>query len=124
MTGLLTDCELTAIRTAAEASLDTPVTLTSITRTRTAGGYTETPRLLATCNARFGTPTAPELAVIADRIGAQQAWRVSIPTSVPLPKSGDTVTITADGSVYTVHVVLQPQSYSTLNKLLVGKLSS
>lgn len=119
---LLSACELTAIRTAAETTLDTPVTIAHITRTATAGGTSEASALLATCNARFAPPTAPILAQFANRIGNQQAWVVSIATSVtPVPSPGDTVTITADGSVYTIHAVLQPQSFSTLNQLLVGK---
>ena len=118
---LIPACELAALRTAAELSLDTPITMQHVTRTPTAGGYSETTTLLATCNARFATPTAPILSQFANRISGQQAWLVSIPTSVTLPAVGDTLTTTADGAVYRIHAVLQPQSYSTLNRLLVGK---
>lgn len=121
MAGLIGADELSALRAAAELSLDTPVTITHVTHSATAGGYSETTTLLATCNARFGAPSAPILSQFANRISGQQAWLVSIPTSVTLPSVGDTVTTTADGAVYRIHAVLQPQSYSTLNRLLVGK---
>lgn len=124
MAGLIGAGELAALRAAAELSLDTPISITHVTgHTATAGGYTDTTALLATCNARFATPSAPLLARIADKIGSQQAWLVSIPTSVPLPGKGDTITVISDGSAYTVHDILQPQSYSTLNRLLVAKLA-
>lgn len=119
--GLLTACELATIRVAAELSLDTAITIQHVTHSATAGGYSETTTLLASCNARFATPSAPILSQFANRISGQQAWLVSIPTSVTLPSVGDTVTTTADGAVYRIHAVLQPQSYSTLNRLLVGK---
>ena len=119
---LLSDCELTAIRAAAEASLDTPVT---VAHEAIAGGvYGEqvpTPIAYATCNARFRQPDAPTLANYADKIAHLQVWLVALPVSV-LPNEGDTITITADGSVYTVHAILQPQSYSTLNRVLAGKV--
>ena len=121
MAGLIGADELAALRAAAERSLDTAVTIQHVTQSATAGGYSETTTLLATCNARFATPSAPILSQFANRISGQQAWLVSIPTSVTLPSVGDTVTTTADGAVFTVHAILQPQSYSTLNRLLVGK---
>lgn len=122
MAGLIGADELAALRAAAELSLDTAVTITPVTgHTPTAGGYTETTGAPVATMARFATPSAPILAQFANRISGQQAWLVSIPTSVTLPSVGDTVTTTADGAVYRIHAVLQPQSYSTLNRLLVGK---
>lgn len=122
MNGFLTDCELAVIRAAAEFSLDTPVTLAH--ETIAGGVYGEqvpTPTTYATCNARFQQPDAPTLANYADKIAHLQVWLVSLPIAV-LPTIGDTITSTADGSVYTVHAVLQPQSYSTLNGVLAGKV--
>lgn len=120
---LLTDCELATIRKAAESALDTPITFTHITgHTATAGGYTETAAAPITCTARFASPTAPLLAHFANKISGQQAWVVSYSTSITTVQPGDTLTITADGSVYSVHAVLQPQSFSTLNAVLVGRL--
>ncbi len=119
---LIPACELAALQTAAEASLDTPITITHITHTGTAGGTSDTSTLLATCNARFAKPTAPMLLQIANRIGNQQAWVVSYPSGITTVKPGDVVTITADGMTFTVHAVLQPQSYSMLNGALVGKI--
>lgn len=122
MNGFLTDCELAIIRAAAELSLDTPVTVAH--EAITGGVYGEqvpTPTVYATCNARFRQPDAPTLANYADKIAHLQVWLVALPISV-LPTIGDTITITSDGSVYTVHAVLQPQSYSTLNGVLAGKV--
>lgn len=118
----LTACELSVIRAAAEASLDTPVT---VAHEAVVGGvYGEqvpTPAVYATCNARFRQPDAPTLANYADKVAHLQVWLVALPISV-LPDEGDTITITSDGSVYTVHAILQPQSYSTLNRVLAGKV--
>ena len=71
--------------------------------------------------ARFATPSAPLLTAFADRISGQQAWVMSYPTGVNGVKPGDTVTITADGTTFTVHAPLQPQSFNLLNAALVGK---
>lgn len=122
MAGLIPSVEIAALRAAAEASLDTPVT---VAHEAIAGGvYGEqkpTPTVYATCNARFRQPDAPTLANYADKIAHLQVWLVALPVSV-LPNEGDTITVTSDGSVYTVHAVLQPQSYSSLNRVLAGKV--
>lgn len=124
MTSLIPACELAALTAVAEASLDTAILITPVTtRTSTAGGYTETPGTAVATNARFASPSAPILTQYADRISGLQAWVMSYPTSVST-KPGDTVTITAgaqSGVTFTVHTPLQPQSYSLLNAVLVGR---
>ena len=119
---LLTACELATLRDAAAAALDTPVSVTHTSST-TAGTYGQqvpTTSVLATCNARFTQPSAPVLANYGEKIAHLQTWLVALPSTV-LPSDGDTITTTADGTVYTVHAVLQPQSFSTLNRVLVAR---
>lgn len=124
MAGIIPATELAALRAAAETSLDTPVTVTRPPSGVATNGYgypaAGTATTVATCNARFRQPDAPLLAQYAERIGHLQAWLVALPVSV-LPQEGDSVTITASGASYTVHVILQPQSYSTLNRVLAAQ---
>ncbi len=122
---LLSACELAALQAVAESSLDTPITITPVTgRTGTAGGYTETTGTVVSTMAAFAAPSAPILAQFANRIGGQQAWVMSYPTSIATVKPGDTITITAgaqSGMTFVVHAPLEPVSYNLLNGALVGK---
>ena len=122
---LLSSCELADLQAAAELSLDTPITITPITaRTPTTGGWTETPGTVIATKARFARPSAPLLTQFAEKVSGQQVWVMSYPSSVNGVKPGDSVTITAgaqSGSVYIVHAPLQPQSFSFLNAVLIGR---
>lgn len=117
--------ELDAQRAVAEASLNTPATVQRVTVTRSAaGGQIPTPTILATCNVRLATPSAPILQQYADKIGNLQAWVVRLPSAVQ-PRPGDQIVIAADqgqlAGTYTVQVPL-PQSYSLLTGVLATKV--
>src|SRR5690242_9411490 len=111
------------MRAVAEAALDTPASVQRISiASSAAGGQSPTPTLLATCNVRLATPSAPILQAYADKIGNQQAWVIRMPSAVQ-PRPGDQIVIASGASAgtYDVQVPL-PQSYSLLTAVLATKV--
>jgi hypothetical protein len=109
-----------------EATFDTPVTISRETPGAGTNGYGHkaagSTAQVAAVNALFGRPNAPTLSVIADRIGALMVWEVSLPLGTDVA-TGDTITISATGAKYTVHVLGEPESYAPMLTVIVGKVA-
>jgi head-tail adaptor len=119
---MLTTADLTAMRTALEASLPDTATISRLTRTADgAGGYTEAWATTGSAVACRVSPTGSQAAErqVAAKLAAVAPWTVTLPAETDVTTSDRILT---GGRTLQVEAVMAPRSWEVSRRVMCQEI--
>lgn len=83
------------------------------------GSQKETWNTVATTTARMGTPSGGYISAMAAKLSEQASWQVSLPYGTDVQVKDRLI---IDSQTLVVQAVFDPQSYSTVTRVLASEL--